>query len=101
VLGLSIALSSCDFRSSDSRNFRAGDRVGGPPSDKLRVLEGDRGVALCSLLAPTSACSVVFSNLASILARISTLSWLLAMMQRDLRVMLVDSGEVDARSTDS
>lgn len=89
VLGLLRALSSRDLRSSDSRNFRAGDRVGGPPSDKLRALEGDREVAPCSLLEPTSVSSVVFSSFASILANISTLSWLPAMMQGGSRRDLV------------
>jgi hypothetical protein len=82
VLGLSIAVSSCDLRPSDSRNFMAGDRVGGPASDKLRALGGDRGVVVCSLLAPTS--SALVSSFASILARISMPSWSLAMMRRDV-----------------
>lgn len=80
VLGLSMAISSCDFRSSASRNFSAGERVGGPPSDKLRVLEGDRGVEPCGVEAPTSFPGE-FSSFSSIRASISTLNWLAAMVK--------------------
>jgi hypothetical protein len=66
-----IALSSFDFLFSGSLNFGDGDRVGGPPSDNDRALEGDREAALRS---GSLSFSAPLSSADSILARIFSLN---------------------------
>lgn len=56
VTGLSIELSSLDFRFSGSQNLGDGERVGGPPpapSERERAFEGDREMLLCVLRSPS------------------------------------------------
>ena len=86
VMGLSfMALSSFDFRFSGSRNLGDGDNVGGPPSDRERAFEWDRGPFFRSgvLASPGLA-----SDSAAAGRRIDSCSWLLNIVGR--YVVMVD-----------